>query len=160
MATTKEKDSKTSKTVIGSIMSDNSFTADRYVIKGNNVSRHKFRHMPVSEHARELEVMAQDGRLAAACPRSNDPEPFLKYSKKTYEQSVIGQCDRNGMVDTVNKEHAKLIFKEYRTMDPKCVIHEMSKKFDPEEEVDMDIAMLPRGEVPSSSSSLDKRKAS
>lgn len=116
-----------------SVFDDKKTSADSYIIQGSNRSRHKFRHLPASAKWHTF----TDEYLAAKFPKVVNPSKNHAYDEEMYDQATIGQCDDEGYVKTGNKEHAKLILKEYRTLDPKCRLHTLSLPLDEREPVDM-----------------------
>jgi hypothetical protein len=108
-----------------------------YVIGGKLRNRHEFQDIRWSPSANEKRK-ATVKQLKAEIPLmfGMNPNWTMLLTEDDYAEAVIGKCDDDGLVATKNKEHAKLIYREYKSIDPNAYIHAYSLPFDPSEPVD------------------------
>lgn len=103
--------------------------ADRYVlVSGGRIkNNHIFRHLPWSQIYNEAHGLTkQQIKEATGVNSLMSAAPHLLYTDEMYKQAEIGKCDDAGVVTTTNRDHAKLIWREMRTIDPKCTVHPLS----------------------------------
>jgi hypothetical protein len=109
-----------------------------YIIEGDaKYARNQLSDMRWSPKYNELKALTTQ-QIREQLPQCLNATPQVGelIDQQCYDESVLGIIDDNGYAATKNKEHAKLMFKEYQSFCPKAKVSHLSLPFDPEEEVD------------------------